>query len=580
MLEKLRAFTELRKLSKKSDGSYKTLSLAVLGDSATQHLAAAIRGYGQYSGYNVDLFDADYNQIQAQTMDPHSELYQFDPKNVLLFYSTEKLHEAFSETPIEERASFAERQLKKISTAWSNLNRYSSAGILQFLFIEEDDMVFGSYSPNLEISFLYQVKKLNYLLMEKKREFANVYLIDLNDLAMNAGREHFRDQKMLYIAKMVFSLEILPHVAKRVISVLSAMNGKVKKCVVLDLDNTLWGGVIGDDGLEGIEIGELGQGHAFSDLQTWLKELKNRGIILGVCSKNNDDTAREPFLKHPEMVLRMEDISIFVANWNDKATNLRYIQKTLNIGMDSIVFLDDNPFERNLVKQMIPDITVPDLPEDPSLYVEYLKSLNLFETVSYSKEDILRTQQYQAEVNRQELEEEFESFDDYLKSLDMHAEVAPFDEFHFPRIAQLTQRSNQFNLRTVRYTEDEIRRIAADDHHITRYFTLRDKFGEYGLISVLIMDKQEEDTLFISEWLMSCRVLKRGMEEFIINEIISAAKENGFKRVIGEYLETKKNAMVRNIYPDHGFRKIDEGRYEILVEEYVPSKTFIEEERK
>ena len=214
---------------------------------------------------------------------------------------------------------------------------------------------------------------------------------------------------------------------------------------------------------------------------------------------------------------------MFVANWEDKASDIRRIQQTLNIGMDSMVFLDDNPFERNLVRSMIPELTVPELPEDPALYVSYLQDLNLFETASYSQDDAKRTKQYQEEAERATLQASFGSYDDYLAGLGMVATAKPFDPFHYPRIAQLTQRSNQFNLCTVRYTETQIEALAASGDHITRYYTLRDKFGDYGLISVVVMDKQPESTLFISEWLMSCRVLKRGMEEFIINDLVSLA---------------------------------------------------------
>lgn len=351
---------------------------------------------------------------------------------------------------------------------------------------------------------------------------------------------------------MTISMDVLPDVAKVVVDVILAMEGKIKKCVIMDLDNTLWGGVIGDDGLGGIQIGELGKGHAFWNLQRWLKQLKEFGIILAVCSKNNEETAKEPFEKHEEMVLRLSDIAVFVANWNDKASNIRFIQETLNIGMDSIVFLDDNPFERELVKSMIPEIEVPNLPEDPALYLDYLQSQNYFETASYVGKDADRTIQYQAEFQRKELRVAYTSIDDYLESLEMIGETKVFEPIKYARIAQLTQRSNQFNLRTIRYTEDEVARMANDDHFITRFFTLKDKFGEHGVVSVVIMKKTSEDEVFVDTWLMSCRVLKRGMEEFIMNEMIDAAKRADAKIVNAEYIPTKKNMMVKYIYRDMG----------------------------
>ena len=243
--------------------------------------------------------------------------------------------------------------------------------------------------------------------------------------------------------------------------------------------------------------------------------------------------------------------------------------------MDSIVFIDDNPFERNSVKAMIPDITVPELPEDPALYLSYLKSLNLFETTTYSETDKDRTKQYQAQAQRATMQSSFENFDEYLKSLEMEAVAQPFVEFEYPRISQLTQRSNQFNLRTIRYTEAEIEEIANSDKYLTLSFSLKDKFGDYGLISVVIMEKQDEKTLFLDTWLMSCRVLKRGMEEFIINKVIETAKENGFETVIGEYIKTPKNAMVEEIYSKLGFENKGDGKFEADVNNFKFNKTNI-----
>lgn len=569
------SFIQLKKNCKKDSSDLKQHKLAILGDCATQHLATALKGYAYEFGYGLNVFDADYNQILAQIMDPSSELYESSPESVLFFLCTEKLQEQFYQTEAQRRSTFADSKFVEIVSYWDTLDARVSVSILHFLFLERDDMVFGSFSAGLADSFLYQVRKLNFLLTEEAAKRKNIFLIDLNQIALMAGDEMFHDSKMYYVAKMPLSTEVLPLVAKRVVEVIVAMKGQIKKCVVLDLDNTLWGGVIGDDGMEGIQIGELGVGHAFEDLQRWLKELKNRGIILTVCSKNNEDTAKEPFEKHPEMVLRLDDISMFVANWEDKASNIRMIQETLNIGMDSMVFLDDNPFERNLVRSMIPEITVPELPEDPAEYLTYLKGLNLFETASYSKEDADRTKQYQAEIGRVSLQKQYESFEDYLKSLEMKAVAAPFDTFHFARIAQLTQRSNQFNLRTVRYTEADIARMAEDEKYITLYYTLEDKFGDHGLISVIIMEKQEDNTLFLDTWLMSCRVLKRGMEEYIINKVIETAKNAGYEFVIGEYLKTPKNAMVEHIYEKMGFEPKGENRYMANVKEFERLTTYI-----
>ncbi len=570
-------FAELEKNCKKStDTCTDFYSLAILGNCATQHLAKAIKGYAYEEKIALTVFDADYNQIDEQVMDDSSELYQMTPDFTLFWLCTEKLYEAFCQST--NRSDFANQIITSLEGYWNRVNQQYKTTILQFNFTQIDDRVFGNYGNKTPDSFLFQIRKLNYLLMEKCTQYKNVFIIDIDYLQQIYGEYGIKENKMYYIAKIPLSTKILPEVAKQTIDVIKAMKGKMKKCVILDLDNTLWGGVIGDDGLENIQIGELGLGHAFSEFQMWLKELQKRGIILAVCSKNEEETAKEPFLKHPEMVLHMEDIAMFVANWEDKASNIKRIQETLNIGMDSIVFFDDNPFERNLVKSMIPDITVPNLPEDPSQYLKYIKSLNLFETSVYSETDKNRTKQYQEEMGRVNLQKQFSSYSEYLESLEMVAEAKPFDKFHFSRIAQLTQRSNQFNLRTIRYTEQEIEQVAKEKEYLTLYFTLKDKFGDYGLISVVIMDKQPENTLFISEWVMSCRVLKRSMEEFILDEIIRTAEEHGFDKVTGEYIRTPKNNMVSELYKKMGFQEVSKDRYKVNIAEYRKHKTSIQKQ--
>ena len=550
---------------------------ALLGDCATQLLATAIRGYALEMNLPLRVFEADYDQIDAQLMDTSSEFYAFVPETVLLYRCTEKLYERFVRTPLDARAAFAETEIEKIRAEWARVQHGTKADILFFAFLPMDDGVFGSYALREGSAFPYQLLKLNYLLAEAAREAGNVRLIDLEPIRAHMGYDAFHDPKLYAIAKMPISTQALPAVASRVVDAILARKGRFHKCAIVDLDNTLWGGVIGDDGLEGIQIGELGQGHAFTEFQTWLKELKNRGVMLAVCSKNDEANAKEPFLRHPEMVLKLDDFSAFVANWEDKASNIRRIQKELNIGLDSMVFFDDNPFERNLVRTMLPEVEVPELPEDPAEYTAFARMQNLFDTNSYSDEDRVRTERYLAEKSRTELSAGIDNYDDYLKALGMKAVCAPFDAFHIPRIAQLTQRSNQFNLRTVRYSEQEIEEIAANPRYVTRYYTLRDRFGEHGLIAVVILEKRENE-LFVNEWLMSCRVLKRGMEQFIADSILRAAREAGVARVVGEYIPTPKNAMVKDLYASMGFRPLGDGLYEARVDDYQNHQTFITEE--
>lgn len=567
-------FQELKKAAKQvCDG--KELKLAILGNNATQMLATAIKGYARKEMLNLSVYDTDYNQIDAQLIDDNSEVYEYKPDFILLYIATEKIYEEFLDMPIEARGNFADLYIQKIKNYWNMINNHSNCKILQFGFVEMDDRAFGNYANKVSISFLHQMRKLTYYLIEEEGHYDNVYPVELSYLQNRYGRKFTFDNQLYYTAKMTLSFQILPYVAKQVIGIVKATQGKIKKCIVLDLDNTLWGGVIGDDGLGNIEIGELGRGHAFTNLQRWLKQLRERGVLLAVCSKNDENNAKEPFEKHCEMVLRLDDISAFVANWNDKASNIQYIQESLNIGMDSFVFVDDNAFERNLVGSKINEIAVPEIPEDPAEYLDFIQDENYFETISYSDVDMKRTSQYKQEFERKELQMQFNSIDDYLQELEMVGEVKPFDELHYSRIAQLTQRSNQFNLRTIRYTEDDIKRLADSDNYITIYFTLKDKFGDHGLISVMVLQKLNSSTLFVDTWLMSCRVLKRGMEEYIINNMIEIAQTNGFEKIIGEYIPTPKNNMVKDIYEKMGFKKVEDHKFEVECNTYKMKQTFI-----
>ena len=570
-------FSQLKKDLKKDTTGFKENKLAVLGNCATQLLSQALRGYAYELKIALNVFDADYDQLEPQTLDPNSELFTFEPNYILIQLCSEKLQLEFCDLSPDEQESFADRVMARIQEYWRRIEARTKAPIIQFDFIEIDDGVFGNYGLKTQKSFLYQIRKLNMLFSEAASKDKQVFPIALNSLSAQVGRDTFFDPQLFYIAKMPIQVDFLPQVAKRVFDTIEALAGHFRKCVVLDLDNTLWGGVVGDDGMEGIRIGELKDGKIYSDLQRYFKALRNRGILLAVCSKNEYDAAIRPFREHPEMVLREDDFVMFVANWEDKASNIRRIRETLNIGMDSIVFIDDNPFERNAVRSQIADLTVPELPPEPEKYLDFLRKSNLFETVSVSGEDAKRTQQYREEAQRTESAATFASYDEYLQSLEMVAEAKPFDEFHFARIAQLTQRSNQFNLRTVRYTESDIKRIADDDHFITLYFTLRDKFGDHGLISVVILEKRDNGTLFVNEFLMSCRVLKRGMEEFIINKIVSTAKEKGFTLVEGEYIRTQKNAMVAQLYTQHGFTDCGNGIFHADPNTYTITPNYIKE---
>lgn len=577
----MKEFKELKRNLKKDFSNLLKVKVALLGDTATQLLATAIKGEGVERGYNIELFEAEYNQVERQILDPTSELYEFNADFIVIFQSTHKLGEHHSTLSYDRQKNLWQERLDFVRTLCENPN-IAGKKIIYFNYSEIDDTIFGSYANKVSTSLPFVIRKLNVGLMELSIEYPNLFIADIAAIQNKVGRDRMFSPNVYTSTEMILSIEVLPIVASRVLDIISAVKGQFKKCLILDLDNTVWGGVIGDDGIEGIQLGHgLGIGKAFTEFQMWVKKLKQRGIILCVASKNNEETAKEPFEKHPDMVLKLDDLAVFQANWETKVDNIRTIQKILNIGFDSMVFLDDNPFERNIVRENIPGITVPELPEDPAEYLEYLYGLNLFETASYSTADKDRTKQYQVEAKRVSLSKTFENEADFLKSLDMVSDITGFTSFNIPRVAQLSQRSNQFNLRTVRYTENEILELGKNPNVINIAFTLEDKFGDNGLICVIILKKMEENAAFIDTWFMSCRVLKRGMENFTLNTLIEKAKEAGIKKIIAQYIPTPKNKMVENHYEGLGFtwKKTDPEtgtkEYELEVDSYVTRECFI-----
>ncbi|MFQ3676005.1 MAG: HAD-IIIC family phosphatase [Endomicrobiia bacterium] len=568
-------FNDLKKNLKKDFKDFKNIKVAILGDTATQFLAQAIRGYGYELKLNLEIFEADFNQIDQQILDKNSDLYRFAPDFTIIFESSHILLQKYNKQDSTEHYHFADINISHIKSLVTNLQNNSKSKIIFLNFTEEDDKVFGNYANKTPSSFIFQLRKLNYLLMELASQTEGLFVCDISTIQNNVGKQNMFLPHIYINSEMAVDFEVLPILSQNIVQIIASIVGNLKKCLIVDLDNTLWGGIIGDDGIENIQIGKLGIGKAFTELQYWIKKLSKRGIIICVCSKNTEHIAKEPFEKHPDMVLKLEDIAVFIANWNNKADNIKKIKEILNIGYDSMVFLDDNPFERNIVRENIPEICVPELPQDPAYYLEYLYSLNLFETASYTTEDITRNELYRQESLRIQEIESYANEDEYLKNLQMKCTVKKFDNFTTPRIAQLSQRSNQFNLRTIRYTEDEIKKIASSQNYFTFSFSLEDKFGDNGLISVIILEKISENELFIDTWFMSCRVLKRGVEKFALNVLVKFAKENAYKYLIGEYIPTEKNILVKDHYASLGFQA-KENYWVLDVDTYIEKECYIE----
>lgn len=536
----------------------RTVRLAVLSDAAVPQLAPLLEVLLAQHQVRAEIHLGEYDATELEILDPSSALYAFRPEVVVILNSTNALRLKYYGSP-GERAGFADEVAERLAGLWDTLAGRCPALVLQSTYVLPYERQFGNFDHKVAESLYAVVAALNARLTALARQRPHVLINDVEALASYVGRRHWCDERMWTLYKAFCAFDHLPLVAQNIADIVLASLGHVVKCLVLDLDNTLWGGVVGDDGLEGIAIGPYGDGEPYHRLQFYLRELKRRGIILAVCSKNDHATALEPFRSHPEMVLREEDLAVFVANWNPKPDNIRLIRETLNIGFDSMVFVDDNPFERNLVRAELPGVIVPELPEDASDYVRVLAELNLFEATSFSEEDRRRADLYRANAERQRLESEATDIGAYLRSLDMRITFARFDEFHLTRIVQLLQRSNQFNLTTRRYNLAECRAMMADEATwVPWYAKLTDRFGDNGLISVVIL-KRQADALLIDAWLMSCRVLGRGVEAFAMNRVVEWARAHGYRTVIGHYLPTAKNGMVKEFYAQFGFDKVDEG---------------------
>ncbi|WP_313920658.1 HAD-IIIC family phosphatase [Tahibacter sp.] len=558
----------MRKLAKQGRQYGAPLKIALLADSATQFLAEALRGHAATRCMGIDLYEAGIGQIESQIFNGQSDLYRHLPDYLLVLRSSNGLHEEFSASGCIPE-TFAEAYVQGLKDQINAIRALRPAcKIIYFNFPELNDYVYGNYGNSVARSFIYQLRKINLALMEMAQRTESLFICDLSSLQNRFGSAFVHDAKWYARARIAYSLNFLPVVAKHVFDIIAAASGSVKKCIVLDLDNTLWGGVLDEDGIENIQIGELGAGKAFSSLQRWLKHLRQRGILLAVCSRNDEAIAREPFLTHPDMILKLDDIAVFVANWDNKVDNIRHIREILNISFDSMVFLDDNPFERRMVAQAIAEITVPELPSDPALYLDYLQQWNIFEVAAASAADEERTLQYQQEAARRKVRALYRNEYDYLSSINMRSALRPFTEQDLPRVAQLSQRSNQFNVRSSRYTTADVEIIAGSADYFTLSFELSDNYGNHGLVVALVLKREADETLFIEAWMMSCRILNRGMEHFVLNEVANLAQRQGYRVIKGEYLPTRKNALVKDLYARLGF--VEQNSYW-----YLPSQDYV-----
>lgn len=526
--------------------------VALLGTVTFDFAAPILRAAAFAAGMELDLHVGGFQQYRQEILGPDRALDDFRPEAVLLAADWRSL--GLAEETAEPAAAVA-AMVEQLRGLWRECRRRWNAFVIQHNFEIPIEDPYGRLSAALAGGRGRVLRDVNLALWDAARDQPDAAILDVEQIASGAGKKSWNDAALWHAAKQYPSAAALPELARHQAALLAAVFGLSAKCLVLDLDGVLWGGVIGEDGLDGIALGATPQGEAYVAFQRYLRALPRRGIPLAVCSKNNEADARQVFTDHPEMALRLDDIALFVANWRPKEENLREIARTLNLGFESLVFLDDQPVERERVRRALPEVHVPEMPADPALFVSALDDLLLFESLSLTAEDRQRASAYRGNLERQHLETSSASLEDFLASLQMEAELQPFVAANLPRIAQLINKTNQFNLTTTRMTEAEAAAWAARPDGYTQSMRLRDRFGDNGLTGVLI-GAIEGDVLRIHTWLISCRVLGRRVEELMLAATIAEARRRGARWVAGEYRPTAKNAQVCDLYPRLGFEPL------------------------
>ncbi len=557
----------------------RTLKLAVLSSSTVDHLLPGLRVAALRRNCRLQTFVGDYGQYRQALQDDHSPLFQFQPDVILFaFHAAHVLGPAHPAMDAETADGLVDRAVEDVRNVWRLARRRFRGQILQQTLLPVLQPLMGQNERRLPASGVNLIERVNLRLAELA-DADQIDLLALDRVLLRDGLDAWHDPVYWHRAKQEIAPPAAAAYGDMAARLIAAQQGWSAKCLVLDLDNTLWGGVIGDDGLEGIRLGQgSALGESYVEFQTFVRDLGRRGVILAVCSKNEPAQARLPFERHPDMVLKPDDIACFVANWGDKAANLRSIAEQLNIGIDSLVFVDDNPFERNLVRRELPVVRVPELPEDPAFYSRCIADAGYFEALRLAPEDFERGPQYRANLVREQARDSHTDLQGYLASLEMTLLWQPFDEVGLQRIVQLINKTNQFNLTTRRYTQSEVLAIMRQPGAMTLQLRLVDKFGDNGVIGVVIGGR-EGDAIVLDAWLMSCRVLGRQVELATLNVVAAEALRLGAARLVGTYLPTKKNGMVEDHYRKLGFSQVGGGNgastWQLQLAPFEPSDTCI-----
>ncbi|MBI5134694.1 HAD-IIIC family phosphatase [Candidatus Uhrbacteria bacterium] len=552
-------------------------TIAILSSFTARGVEEAVRLACQESGLPYRTYLGGYNQYGQEILDPQSRLYAFEPLLVILFLDTRSILGDYYFHPYvmsdSDRRQWAENKIQEISSLVEAIKRYSSATVLLHNFEVPVYSPLGILEHKQPFGFKESIELLNAKLRESFKDDFRVFLFDYDAFCANIGKRHILDSKMYYLGDIKLHTRHLPELARAYTAYIKPMLRQTKKCVVLDLDNTVWGGILGEDGIEGITVGPTPGGRPFWEFQKSLLALYHRGVILAVNSKNNFDEVAKVFSQHSYMVLREQHFAAMRINWEDKVANMRSLAKEIGIGLDSMVFIDDDPVNRTMMKEYLPEVMVVDLPNDPSLYVKTLQELDVFNVLQLTEEDWERGLMYVQQRQRKAFEVSATDITEYLLGLQITVVIELATTMTIPRIAQLTQKTNQFNMTTRRYSEDEIRRFSQDGAHLIVSIKASDKFGEHGTIGAAIVETGRKSWR-IDTFLLSCRVIGRRIEEALLVYIIEQARTSGVRTIVGEFIPTKKNSPAKDFYKKNGFvctESVDSGQrweYDVRVQSY------------
>lgn len=532
------------------------VKIAVLGGSTTHDICNYLQLFLLNQGIEPIFYESDYNKYWEEAIFPNEKLKLFKPDIIYIHTTNRNITADINSTDtFEDITEKLEGQYLHFEEIWEKLRKDYHCTIIQNNFERPLFRLYGNKDINDVHGFSNFVFRLNSKFYEYSQRVSWLYIHDIDYISSVYGLAQWCDLKVWYMYKYAMAIEAIPEFCFSLSNIIKSLCGKNKKVLSIDLDNTLWGGVFSEDGMNGIELGkESAAGEMYEEIQRYVKRQKEIGTVLTVNSKNEMSSVELAFT-HPDMQLKIEDFSVIKANWNNKDINIADTAEELNVGLDSFVFVDDNPVERAIVKEQLPQVTVPDL-DEPEQYIKVLDRAGYFEVTRLTDEDRERVRMYQATAERNSEKKKYSNYGEFLLSLDMEAEIKEIDEENMQRVVQLINKSNQFNLTTKRFMESDIRRFMEDENYIVLYGRLRDKFGDNGIVSVLIARKEKKD-VHIDLFLMSCRVLKRGMEDAMMDELFHLLNPEENKYVYGYYFKTKKNTLVENLYQEMGFHTVE-----------------------